>query len=328
MADSNLAGHLAADDPHPQYTQKGLLPSQGDLIVGLGDGAVGVHSVDQPGFILFSIPNSPYGTGLMWLPFDAVRASLLRHKGDLVTTDGRGNIIIIPVGTPGQILVSDPTVPGGLVWLTVTDTIYRPVFDASSAAIGNLPSFTHTCGVGTDISGYLVVVVADWNVNPLSGYATSCTYNGITMFPLASHIITPAGFRLFGLLDPPPGAHTVAVHLGTGAAPIAAAMSFTNVNQFSPVLPRVKNAGNSTLASVSLPAPVKSLIISFVSYFGGNTGVVAGLGQEHEILLTSGNSGISMSVKPSDTVGLVSESWGSVGFDSWAIGALALLPVE
>lgn len=121
MADSNLAGHLAADDPHPQYTQKSLLPDQGDLMVGLGEGAVGVHSVDQPGFILFSEPNSPYGTGLRWLPFDAVRLSLLRHKGDLITTDGRGNIVIIPVGTAGQVLVPDPTAAGGLVWTTVAN---------------------------------------------------------------------------------------------------------------------------------------------------------------------------------------------------------------
>lgn len=117
MADSNLAGHLAADDPHPQYAQVGLLPNKGDLMVGLGGGVVGVQPVDIAGYILFAIPNSPSGTGLMWLPFDAVRASLLRHKGDLITTDGHGNIVIISVGGAGDVLMPNPDVPGGLEWV-------------------------------------------------------------------------------------------------------------------------------------------------------------------------------------------------------------------
>lgn len=108
---------MADTGPGSDYLLDTILRNPGDLMVGLGGGVAGVHPVNQAGFILFSMPNSPYGTGLMWLPFDAVRASLLKHKGDLITTDGHGNIVIIGVGGAGDVLMPNPDVPGGLEWV-------------------------------------------------------------------------------------------------------------------------------------------------------------------------------------------------------------------
>jgi hypothetical protein len=121
MAESNLASHLAAVDPHTQYIEKDVAPNKGDIVVGLGNGLVGSHTIDVAGYVLFADPNSPKGTGLLWLPFDAVRASLLRHKGDIVTSDGRGNIVVVPAGTAGEVLMPNSSVPGGLEWVEWVD---------------------------------------------------------------------------------------------------------------------------------------------------------------------------------------------------------------
>lgn len=197
-------------------------------------------------------------------------------------------------------------------------------FDAATfSSAGNPPSFNHTCG-GSD--RYLLVGVVDWNVNPMSGYATGCTYNGVAMTALDAFTTTPAGFRWFGLINPASGSHTVTVTGGSGAAPIAVAMSFTNVHQTVAAGTPVQASGASTTATVNVTGTnAESIIACVVSMFGGNTSVTTGAGQSNDTTGSSGNSGISMSTEPGNggTV-TMSESWSSVGSDSWAIGAIEL----
>jgi hypothetical protein len=198
------------------------------------------------------------------------------------------------------------------------------VFDAATFSTGNLPSFSHTC---TGVDRYLLVGIADWAVNPLVGYGTGCTYNGVAMTELDAFTSTPAGFRWFGLVNPASGAHTVAVTGSVGAAPLAVAMSFTNVHQTTSIGTPVKTNGNSTNATVNISSTsILSLVACVVSYFGSNTGITTGGGQSHDTTGHDGNSGISMSVEPGNggTV-TMSESWTSVSSDSWSIGAIELL---
>jgi hypothetical protein len=117
MADA-LTEHINAADPHSQYLLEADIPAKGDIITRKEDGTLdALPALGAPGYILFNIPNSPHG--IIWLPFDAVRASLLRYKGDLITTDGNGNIVIIHAGNPGDVLTPDPAELGGLKWVDI-----------------------------------------------------------------------------------------------------------------------------------------------------------------------------------------------------------------
>lgn len=196
-------------------------------------------------------------------------------------------------------------------------------FDAiSTATAGNLPSFSHTC---TGSNRLLLVEVTDWNVGPLAAYATGCTYNGVSMTVLDAYTTTPAGFRRFYLYAPASGSNTVTVTGSTGAAPMAIALSFANAHQSSIGSP-VKANGNSTTATVNATGTSsESLVACLVAYFGGNTSVAAGAGQTNESKGSSGNTGISMSIKAGGGTVAMSETWVSVGSDSWAIGAVEIL---
>lgn len=197
-------------------------------------------------------------------------------------------------------------------------------FDAATVNSGNLPSFSHTCS-GSD--RYLLVCVHDWNVDPLNGYGTGCTYNSVAMTELGAEISTPAGYRLFGLVNPASGSHTVTVTGGSGAAPVAWAISFNNVHQTVSVGTPAQATGSSTTASVSVAGTnAESLIVAFLTYFGPNGTITAGGGQTVPTgsPATSGNTGSALSYK-SGTGGTVTltESWVS-GTDNWAKIAVEL----
>lgn len=195
----------------------------------------------------------------------------------------------------------------------------------SVATAGNLPSFAFDA-TGAD---YLVVGVADWNVNPLSGYGTGCTFNGVAMTPIDDRVVTPAGFRWFGLAAPASGSHTVTVTGGSGAGPMAVAMSFVNVHQTVPFGTPAK-AGSGGVAGTTATVNVtgtsaNGLVLCLVSHFDNQAGLTIGAGQSNESKGNSGNTGISLSTKAS-TAGTVtvSETW--TGATEWAIGAVELLP--
>lgn len=197
-------------------------------------------------------------------------------------------------------------------------------FDAATfSSAGNPPAFNHTC---TGSNRYLLLGLTDWAVNPLSSSGTAATYNGVSMSPLDEFTTTPAGFRWFGLIAPASGSHAIAI-TGAGSSVIAVAMSFTNVHQTTPEGPTFQNNGYSTTATVDVTSTAaESIVACVVSYFGPNTSVTVGAGQSNDTKGASGNSGISMSTEPGNggTV-TMSESWTTVGSDSWSIGSITLL---
>jgi hypothetical protein len=114
-----LEDHLNnTGNAHPQYVRIDTLVHKGDIYVALGDGTlVPLSSIDKSGFVLWSTPPSP--TGLSWLPWYDQLIQLMHDKGDLLTSDGHGNLVVIHAGAPGTYLTPDPTAEGGLVWTTL-----------------------------------------------------------------------------------------------------------------------------------------------------------------------------------------------------------------
>lgn len=196
-------------------------------------------------------------------------------------------------------------------------------FDAATFNAGNLPSFSHTC---SGSNRYLFTCVHDWSVNPLNGYATGCTYNGVAMTDLGSKITTPDGYRLFGLVNPASGSHTVTVTTGSGAGPIAWAISFTNVHQTVPIGTPGQASGIGTTATISVTGTnVESLVVAFLTYFGGNGSFTAGVGQTVPTgsPATSGNTGAALAYKGGGGTVTLTESWAS-GTNDWAKIAVEL----
>lgn len=198
----------------------------------------------------------------------------------------------------------------------------RVTFDAATLLTGNLPTGSHTVGPNAN---YLLVVVGDWAVDPLDTEATGCTCDAVSMTVLGSRIITPAGYRMFGLANPGAGAHTITLTTGSAAAPLAVAMSFNNVRSVAPITQAFGGALPAT-AQVG-PTKATSLVVAFVTYFGPNGGITTGVGQTAPSGSrgTSSNTGVAMSYEPGNgSLVTMSESW-TTGTDSWALGAVELL---
>jgi hypothetical protein len=92
---------------------------KGDLVVGTGDNTASRLPVANNGYVL--IGDSTTSTGLKWdKSFDLLANSNWQAKGDIVVASGAGVAGILPVGSDGQILVSDPTELLGVKWEYVT----------------------------------------------------------------------------------------------------------------------------------------------------------------------------------------------------------------
>jgi hypothetical protein len=117
MASSNLQEHLADIDAHVQYVRQDVMAQVGDIIYQGVDGEPARLAIGFPLWVLTVDPNSPLKP--TWLPpntLGLVPISIFQHKGDILTCDGAGHLVIVPVGSPGQYLTPDPTHLGGLKW--------------------------------------------------------------------------------------------------------------------------------------------------------------------------------------------------------------------
>lgn len=196
-----------------------------------------------------------------------------------------------------------------------------PTIDAVTMATGNPPNFSHTTPAGTN--RVLLVAVTDWNT--AFGYTTGAYGgNGMTVVDSQVAFPPPSMFRVYRLINPPLGANNVVIG-GAGAGASACAVSLSNVDQTTPLGTPVQATGASTTAQVAVAGTIDDLLLSWVSLFGGDTGRTSPQTIQGEI--SNGNSRILVA----STAGLgmgspvnMQASWGSVGSDSWAIGAVAV----
>ncbi|MBI3812387.1 MAG: hypothetical protein HY283_09330 [Nitrospirae bacterium] len=206
-------------------------------------------------------------------------------------------------------------------------------FDAPSSATNNTASLTWSHTVGAGSNSILVVGVSI--LNNSSQTVTGVTYAGVPLTLIGSQNNgTNARVELWYRLVPATGANNVVVTLSAAAAVVGGAVSFTGVDQTSPVDASAFNSGNITPVTVTITtvtnnAWVVDVLASLAS--SANT-VTAAAGQTERWNVAIGGNpnarGAGSTKGPISPAGAVTMSWSLTGGPPRrsAIGAVALKP--
>jgi hypothetical protein len=211
------------------------------------------------------------------------------------------------------------------------DTVAPNGSGASGSSVSSL-SWTHA------VSGsnrFLVVGVA------LGSYGAtitmSATYNGASMTSAGfvnSDGTDVSGVQLFYLLAPPVGSHTVQVTLSGGTADLeAGSISFTGVNQTTPVTNIESNYGSGTSASVAVPSATGDMVVDAIA----NGSAIASSGQTLRWLKnqngnTTGGNGAQSTAAGASSVTMsylmVDDWWGMIAMDIVSSTRSITLPTQ
>lgn len=148
--------------------------------------------------------------------------------------------------------------------------------DATGADVNSSAtlSWNHTCSG----SNRLLVVSVSMGNSPDTSITTSVTYNGVSMTSLTAPVHGNSGtagyVQLFYLVAPATGTNTVAVTVSTSVDAITGgSVSFTGVNQSTPLNGTTTNTGTGTSASVSVTTNTNDMIVDGICCGNGfNTG--------------------------------------------------------
>ncbi len=201
--------------------------------------------------------------------------------------------------------------------------------DSVSSAQGNATTnltWSHTVGAGPDRA--LVVGVS----NSSNSQVRRVTYGGTPLTLIVSRVGGGGNTRvsLWILVAPPSGPADVAVTLN-GAEDIAAgAVSFTGVEQGTPVGGSASRRGTSTLASVTIASAPEELVVDAVAARGNALTITPGAGQSQFWNFGTGGGGNDVIGGASTEPGAasVTMSWTLAASRSWAIGAARLRPAR
>jgi len=160
---------------------------------------------------------------------------------------------------------------------------------------------------------------------------TSITYNGVNL--------TSVGFQnspgnqmrveIWSLVAPPTGTYNVVVNFSS--APIDGAtigvMTFTGVNQTTPLGGLKTAAGVSTSASTTVSSAVGELVFGVVGVDDGtdyNLAPDAGQTEQWDLKTNEANGGGSTEAGAASVV--TSWTWGAAAADDWAVGSVSIRP--
>ena len=143
---------------------------------------------------------------------------------------------------------------------------------SNTGSDANEATWSHTCS-GTD--RYLLVATSHYNTTPVE-----VTYNGVVMTELAASINDSIAFQIWGMVNPPSGAHDVHVYMPTAPTPnllmTATSMSLTGTDQSAPINTSVTEAGtgSSTTPTLALTSPESyddEYVVNIMSHFWNTT---------------------------------------------------------
>ncbi len=201
--------------------------------------------------------------------------------------------------------------------------------DSVSSAQGNTTTtltWSHTVGIGPD--RILVVGVS----NHAGTQVTGVTYGGTPLAPIVSRTGGGNNTRasLFLLVAPPSGAANVVVTLAGPEDVVGGAVSFTGVEQTTPVGDSGTARGTGTLAAVTVAGAPGEVVVDAVAARGNGMLVTAGGGQSPLWNRSTGTGGTNIIGGGSTEPGAasVTMSWTLSVSRSWAIGAASLRPAR
>ena len=206
------------------------------------------------------------------------------------------------------------------------------VSSAALSAANTSLTFSHTVG-SSGTNRLLVVGVSVRHDN--STYTIGVTYNGVAMTEGGTSSRNEALCKIFYLAAPATGTNNVVVTLSKSLMFGAGAISFTGVNQTTPVSTFAGATGDSTTPSVNVANVFESqVVIDTVATGDVQTDTLTvgtGQTQQWNTKTTVGGADKDTFVAGStesgpDGGGTVTMSWTLSVAEKWAIGAVAIIP--
>ena len=220
-----------------------------------------------------------------------------------------------------------------LAWCLAVPANAQVAFDNVTANAGpnvntvNL-TFSHTVGSGSNRILILCISLRDGNV-----VVNNATYAATALTNLG--VVNAGGNQnrteIWFLKAPPTGTASVVVNLSQSKRIIATAISFTGVNQTTPLAfaSAASTGGGSTSASVTVTSAPGQLVLDTVSANGDADTLTLGAGQTERWntasgIGTAGNARGGGSTEPG--AASVTMSWTLGVSKPWSIGAVSLIP--
>lgn len=197
-------------------------------------------------------------------------------------------------------------------------------YDTATTSTGssvNSLSFSHTC-TGSDL--LLLVAVTMRRIN--SATVDDVTYNGVSMTLVTTATSGSRYAELWRLAGPATGSNTVAVSLSTTEQEVSAGvMSFTGVDQTTPVGTAATATGSGTTPSVAVSSTTGELVVDALAIENAGTlSVGAGQTSRYNTFGAGGWNKHAGSTEP----GAVSTtmSWSDTVGGEWAIIGVPMKP--
>lgn len=197
-------------------------------------------------------------------------------------------------------------------------------FDAAAtggAASASSVTFSHTC-TGSDL--LLLVGVHLYNVNGAT--ISSVTYNGIALTLVDSAANSNRRVSLYRLVAPATGANDVVITLsGTEFEVNGGSMSFTGVDQTTPLGTAVAANGNSTTPTVDVSAATNDVVAAVLAIeHSGTLSVGAGQTSRYSAVGGGGWNKYAGSTEPGATT--TTMSWSDTVGGAWGIVGVPIKP--
>ena len=288
----------------------GALTAGSTVMVGLGGGQLAVTAINSRTAI--SLSN---GTGASIAVSAGTRLFLV---SDPVTVYTNASGTSSPSDVNSYPTTSSTT---GAIWIP------RPQFDqiGTTVAIDQASAVSKKTGSGSTLtwshassgSDRLVLVGVSWQDTADEESLVSATYDGTAMTLVASTSLC----AIYSLAGPPTGSKSIVVTWSGSnvKGAVAAAISFTGVDQATPIASVVAGTGNSTTASATASG-LPSMIFSLIGVDCGSSTVslTAGSGS---IQQWADNAGSSGALTLTQGAGSTSSLTGSTRAMSWTLGA-------
>jgi hypothetical protein len=206
-------------------------------------------------------------------------------------------------------------------------------FDSQNSAIltstGNSISWSHTTGTGND--RILLVSVDVFRSSNTPTTINSITSNGVALTQLATNLYnTDPRVRsyVFYLLNPSSGTNTITANFTTSTLAIGGSVTYTNVNQTTPILASNTASGSGTSQSVGVTASGTNSKVLFGHLGTYRTNSYTITDAQTTRWSQTGQQYKGYGSDKSVTSGSISTSWTTSNAASWVAIAVLLQPTQ
>jgi uncharacterized membrane protein len=216
------------------------------------------------GAVTLSVSGLPTGTTGTFTPNPATGSSTLTVTTTASTPLGTYPLTITAVsGTLSHVATVSLSVTTTIPPVGVAFDAVGPSAGGTSATSGSSLSWNHT--VTSSGSNLLLMVAVAVGAGPDTNRTLAVTYNGVAMTSVGlvhSNNQAQGYVQLFSLKAPASGTHAVQVTLSGGNASLeAGSVSFTGVDQTTPVRNVVISFGSSASPNVTVPSAPGNMVV-------------------------------------------------------------------